>query len=428
MRSGMQQDDFRAAIDIGTTKVCVILAKNRPDRRVELLGIGVAPNRGMTRGVVSDPEALTGSVREAVGKAASEAGVAIARAYVGLSGTHIQSHHHWNNVPREGGVHAVTESDLHAALRAASRVEMTADRRLLHVIPRTYSLDGIHGIRNPLGMHTGELHIESIVITGSNDHIFSLQDAVRRAGVEPMNMVVEPLSTADSVITADEREDGVVLVDVGGGSTDVSVFHDSSIVHTAVIPVGGQHFSNDLSVAFSIPYQDAERLKIEKGTCAPETAAMKEEVHIRPVNLGETLTITRREVGQVLKDRAQELFRMILLKLDAEHLREVPMERFVFTGGGSKLEGFQQLARFMFQRKIRTGLPRGLDGLPEVNRDPAYAAAAGITLWGVRNLPRETHISGSRRSASSPDYITRQEEKQGVISSLTGWLAGRKND
>jgi cell division protein FtsA len=420
----MIQEDYRAAIDVGTTKVCAILAKKRADHRVELLGIGVAPNKGMTRGVVTNREAVSSAVEQAVERAASEAGVSIVRAHVGLTGTQVESEHKWNGVQRDSGVKAVTEADLAAALRSASRLELNADRRLLHVIPRTYALDGIQGVRNPLGMHTAELHIESIVMTGSNDQIFNLQDAVRRAGVEPMNMVVEALSTADAVLTADEREDGVVLVDCGGGTTDISVFQDGSIIHTGSIPVGGHHFTNDLSIAFSLEFEDAERLKLEKGTCAPEMAAMSEEVTIRPVNLPDPLTITRREVGQVLKDRAQELFRMLLLKLDAEHIREIPLERVVFTGGGAKMEGFLQMAKYMLQRKVRLGSPRGLDGLPDVNRDPAYAAAVGITLWGMKNLPRENHISGTVRRGSTS---TRKEgHGSGVMSSLTGWLPGKK--
>lgn len=421
----MIQDDYRAAIDIGTTKVAAILSRKRQDRRVELLGIGVAPNRGMVRGAVNDAEAVSQAVKEAVTKAASESGVAISRAYVGLTGTQLESTHRWNNVPRDSGVRAVTETDINAALRTASRLELNADRRLLHVIPRSYSLDGIHGVRNPLGMHSSELHIESMVITGSNDHIFAIQDAVRKAGVEPMNMVVEPLSTAESVLTSDEKEDGVVLIDVGGGTTDISVFHEGTIIHTAAVPVGGHHFTNDLSIAFSIEFEDAERLKLEKGTCAPEASSMKEQVTIKPINLPDPLTITKREVGQVLRDRAQELFRMVLLKLDSEHLRELPLERIVFTGGGSKLQGFEPLSRYMLQRKIRQGVPRGIDGLPEVNRDPAYAAATGITLWGYRNLPHESHVTGSRKSSVQQAY-TGVEEKHGKMSSLTGWLPGRK--
>ncbi len=421
----MIQDDYRAAIDIGTTKVCAILSRKRQGGRAELLGIGVAPNRGMVRGAVNDVDAVAESVKEAVTKASADSGAAISRAYVGLTGTHLESTHRWNNVPRDSGVRAVTETDISAALRTASRLELNADRRLLHVIPRSYSLDGIHGVRNPLGMHSSELHIESLVVTGSNDHIFAIQDAVRKAGVEPMNMVVEPLSTAESVLTSDEKEDGVVLIDVGGGTTDISVFHEGTIIHTAAVPVGGHHFTNDLSIAFSIEFEDAERLKLEKGTCAPDASSMKEQVTIKPVNLPDPLTVTKREVGQVLRDRAQELFRMVLLKLDSEHLRELPLERIVFTGGGSKLQGFEPLARYMLQRKIRQGVPRGLEGLPEVNRDPAYAAAAGITLWGYRNLPHESHVTGSRKSTPQQIY-TGVEEKSGKRSSLTGWLPGRK--
>jgi cell division protein FtsA len=422
----MIQDDYRAAIDIGATKVCAILARKRQDHRVELLGIGVAPNRGMVRGTVNDTEAVSQAVREAVSRAGSESGVTISRAYIGLTGAHLESQHRWSNVPRDPGVRAVTDTDISAALRTASRMEINADRRLLHVIPRSYSLDGIHGVRNPLGMHTGELHIESVVITGSNDHIYNIQEAVRKGGVEPMNMVVEPLSTADAVLTSDEKEDGVVLIDIGGGATDISVFHGGAIIHTDVVPVGGHHFTNDLSIAFSLEFDDAERLKIEKGTCSPDTAAMKEQVTIRPVNFPEPLTITRREVGQVLRDRAQEMFRIVLLKLDTEHLREVPLERVVFTGGGSKLEGLESLARFMFQRKVRLGVPRGLEGLPDVNRDPAYAAAVGITLWGFKNLPKESHVTGSRNGASRSQQAQRGE-RQGVISSLAGWI-GRKGN
>jgi cell division protein FtsA len=420
----MLQDDYRAAIDIGTTKVCAILTRKRQDRRVELLGIGVAPNCGMVRGTVNDAAAVTAAVKEAIARAASDSGIAISRAYIGLTGSQLTSTHRWTNVPRDPGVRAVTETDISAALRTASKMEINGDRSLLHVIPRSYSLDGIHGVRNPLGMHSSELHIESVVLTGSSDHIFSMQDAVRKAGVEPMTLVVESLSTAESVLTADEIEDGVVLVDVGGGTTDLSVFHQGSIIHSAAIPVGGHHFTNDLSIAFSLEFEDAERLKVDKGTCAPDSASMKEQVTIKPVNMLDPLVITKREVGQVLRDRTQELFRMVLLKLDSEHLRELPLERIVFTGGGSKLQGFEQLARFMFQRKIRMGVPKGLEGLPDVNRDTAYSAAVGIALWGYRNLPFENHVSGSRKSSNNLSYSGSDREHK--RSGLTSWIPGRK--
>lgn len=415
----MIQDDYRAAIDIGTTKVCAILARKRPDHRVELLGIGIAPCNGMSRGTVSDPQAVAEAVRSAVSALSEDAGMNIARAYIGLTGSHLQSQNRWNNVPRDPGMRAVSDQDLALALRSAGKVELGPDRRLLHVIPRTYALDGIHGVRNPIGMHTSELHIQSHVITGSVNHIRSLQDAVKAAGVTPLEIVVEPVASADAVLTADEREDGAILVDVGGGTSDIAVFYEGAIVHTAVLPVGGFQFTNDLSIAFSLDFEDAEQLKIEYGTAAPELVGMTDEITIHPTNMDEPLTVTRREVGQVLKERVHELFQMIRLKLDEPHLAEVPIEHIVFTGGGAKLEGFLNLAKFVFQTKVRLASPRGLDGLPEPNRDPAYSAAVGITLWGMRNLPRENHVSRPRQTAAV------EERGGGVFSALKGWIPGR---
>ena len=418
----MIQDDYRVAVDIGTTKVCAIIARKRADHRVELLGIGVAPCTGMGRGNVTDKAGVAEAVREAVDAASRSAGVSVHRAYIGITGSHIDSRNRWNTVPRQAGVHAVSDHDLSSALRAASKVELGEDRRLLHVIPRTYSLDGIHGVRNPLGMHTAELHIQSHVITGSIAHIAALQEAVRDARIMPTNTVVEPVASADAVLSADEREEGAVLVDIGGGTADIAVLHEGSIVHTTVLPVGGFQFTNDLSIAFDIDFTEAEQLKLEHGTCAPELVARTEEVTLHPKRLGEPLTITKREVGQVLRERVQELFRMVLLRLDEPHLADVPLERVVFTGGGAKLNGLLNLAKFVFQRRVRLGGPRGLDGLPEAHRDPAYSAAVGIMLWGMRNLPVENHVG--KMSAAPSKSAGPESASPGVLKGLRGWLPG----
>jgi cell division protein FtsA len=295
------------------------------------------------------------------------------------------------------------------------------------VIPRSYTLDGLHGVRNPLGMHTGELHIESHVITGSISKITKLHNAVSDAGVRISSMVVEPVASADAVLTADEREEGAVLIDVGGGTSDIAVYQGGTVIHTAVIPVGGFQFSNDLSIAFAIDFDSAERLKIEHGTAAPELAGISEEITLHPTTMSQSLIITKREIGQVLKERASELFRMILLKLDEPHLADIPTERIVFTGGGAKLEGFLNIAKYVFQRKVRLGTPRGLDGMPEGTNDPSYSAAAGIALWGMRNLPAENHISHRRGAPVSG--VSGQNEKalNGALAIVRGWLPRRES-
>ncbi len=424
----MLQEDFRVAIDIGTTKVCTIITHRRADHRVEVAGIGVVPCNGMSKGIVEDSQAVTAAVRESMAVAAAAADVEITTVYAGLTGSHIESKNRWSNVPRADGVRAVTDLDISAAKKAAGKFDLAEDRKLLHVIPRSYTLDGLHGVRNPLGMHTGELHIESHVITGSISKITRLHNAVSDAGVRISSMVVEPVASADAVLTADEREEGAVLIDVGGGTSDIAVYQGGTVIHTAVIPVGGFQFSNDLSIAFAIDFDSAERLKIEHGTAAPELAGISEEITLHPTTMSQSLIITKREIGQVLKERASELFRMILLKLDEPHLADIPTERIVFTGGGAKLEGFLNIAKYIFQRKVRLGTPRGLDGMPEGTNDPSYSAAAGIALWGMRNLPAENHIS--HRKGAPVSGVSGQNEKalNGALAIVRGWLPRREPD
>jgi cell division protein FtsA len=429
----MMQEDFRVAIDIGTTKVCTIIARKRADHRIEVAGIGFVPCNGMSKGMVADSAAVTAAVKESVALAAAEAGVEITTVYAGLTGSHVESKNRWVVVPRPDGVRTVTDLDISAAKKASGAVNLADDRKLLHVIPRSYALDGLYGIRNPLGMHTSDLHVESHVITGSISKITDLHNAVSDAGVRVSSMVVEPLASADAVLTADEREEGVVLVDVGGGTSDIAVYHDGALVHTAVIPVGGWQFSNDLSIAFAIGFDEAEKLKIEHGTAAPELAGMKEEITLNPTTMDVPLTITKREVGQILKERTSELFRMIMLKLEEPHLADIPTDRIVFTGGGAKLDGFLNIAKLLFQRKVRLTTPRGLDGMPKGTNDPSYSAAAGIALWGMRNLPVENHViqdknASATSTSESSDSDTVTKSSTGALSTIRGWLPKRDSD
>ena len=386
----MLQADFRLAIDIGTTKVCTIIARKRPDHRIEVTGISVIPCKGMNKGLVVDAAAVTSAVLKSIETASEDAGVDIDSVYAGLTGNHVESTNRWASVPRAQGMRVITDTDLSSAMAASSAIDLADDRKLLHVIPRSYALDGLHGVRNPLGMHTGELHVESHVITGSISKIDELENAISNAGVGISSMIIEPLASAHAALTADEREEGAILIDVGGGTSDIAVYHDGAVLHTAVIPVGGYQFSNDLSIAFDIDFDEAEQLKIQHGTAAPELTGMKEEITLNPHSMHQPLIITKREVGQILKERATELFRMIQFKLEEPHLVDIPLDRIVFTGGGAKLEGFLNIAKYIFQRKVRLAKPRGLDGMPPGTDDPAYTAAAGIALWGIRNLPTET--------------------------------------
>lgn len=415
----MVQGDCRAVVDIGTTKVRVLVAARRSDRRLELAGMGVAPCDGLHKGVVSDVASVAASVREAAAGLAQMSGLSIVRAYIGLAGAHIDSDDRWSHVPRDPGVRAVTNEDLARALEHVSRFKPAPGQRVLHVIPRSYTLDGVHGVRNPEGMHTGELHIQSQVISGPEGQIEALEAAVNSAGIRPAGVIVEPMATADAVLDPEEKQGVTALVDIGGTKTDIAVFHDGTMLLTAVLPVGGYQFTNDLSIAFSLPYSEAEQLKIEQGTALPDMLGPTNEILIQPVGMAGPLTVTDREVGQVLKDRAEEIIEMSRLKLDIPALAGMPVEHVVLTGGGAQLHGFATLARHVLQKPVRLGVPKGIDGLPEAHREPSMAAAMGMAIWAMRNLPAGSHVMRHREPSSG-----------GVLGALRGWLPsqGSKND
>ncbi|MSQ08693.1 MAG: cell division protein FtsA [Dehalococcoidia bacterium] len=418
MQKGMTliQGDYRAVIDIGTTKVCVILVARRPDRRLEITGLGIAQCDGLRKGVIADTAAVTDAIRRAAEEASQQAGVVLAAAYVGIAGTHIDSDDRWSAVPRGPGVRAVTQDDLVEAVKHVSKFDPAPGQHVLHVIPRTYTLDGLHGVHNPEGMHTQELHVQSQVISGPTEQVEALEAAVNAAGLRCAGVIVEPMATADAVFEPAEKQGVVALVDIGGGKTDIAVFHDGIMVATAMLPVGGYQFTNDLSIAFSLPYADAEKLKVEQGTVIPDFFHAAAEVVIRPTGMQGPLTITHRDIGQILKDRAEELIELVRMKLDIPALAETPVETIVVTGGGAQLRDFITLTKHSLQKKIRLGAPKGLDGLPETHRDPSIAAAAGMAMWAMRNLPAEGH-------AARP-----YEPSAGVIGTLRGLLPHAKSD
>ncbi len=414
----MIQEDYRAAIDIGTTKVCTVLGRQRPDGEIEVSGIGVAPCSGLSKGVVTDVQATAAAVRASLADASASSGLTIGSAYVGLSGSHIESVNRWDQVHPTGPVKVITQEDMDAALASVRQLVVSDNgTQLLHVIPRGYALDARHVVRNPLGMHAGELHMNTHVVTGDRESLGRLKAAVEAAGVRVAGLIVEPIASAEAALTADERDEGAVLLDIGGGTTDIAVFLSGQIAHTAVLPVGGWQFSNDLVTALTTSYEEAEELKVTHGSVTPELATMREEITVATLAEGVDgpLTITRRELGQLLKERAQELFKLVRMKLSEFEGGARSTNRVVLTGGGAKLDGMQGLARYIFQGHVRTASPRALDGLPVERQDPAYSAGVGMLIWGLRNLPRGTHLSSARMSAGPGEAAKR------AVGALRGW-------
>ena len=253
----MIQEDYRAAIDVGTTKVVTVIGRQRPDGSVEIAGMGVTPCNGLSKGMVDDGVATTRSIKESIRLASNEAGVTIKSAYVGLSGSHIESHNRWDQVQANPTTSVITQEVLDASVATVRELAIETEGQLLHVIPRGYTLDKRHTVRAPLGMHARELLAHTHVVKGDKNRIERLRSAAEAAGIKVADMIVEPIASAEAALTMNEREEGVVLLDIGGGTTDIAVFVGGQIVHSAVLPVGGWQFTNDLVIAFMTSFEEA---------------------------------------------------------------------------------------------------------------------------------------------------------------------------
>ena len=387
----MKSDDFRVAIDIGTTKICTMVGRIKDQNTYEVINITTIDNNGMNRGLVVDEQLVSECISKSIESISKDVGINIDKAFFGVSGAHLESKNHWTNISRPSGMTSITQNDIDEALKIASKIDLNNDRKLLHAIPRSYTLDGLHGIVNPLGMHTAELHVETHIITGSLGSINNIQNCLSKSKIKVAGIVAEPLASAEAVLSPTEKEEGCVVVDIGGGTTDIAVFDNGNIVHSKVLPIGGNLFTSDISIALDLELNASENLKINYGNIGPDQKNATDEITIKPIKMDEEIQITRRELGQILKERAAELIRMISLSLDEPHLVDTDISKFVFTGGGSKLNGFMNVAKYILQANVRLAEPRGLYGIPNTQNDPSISTVVGIMLWGIENKEDSSH-------------------------------------
>tara|TARA_B100000427_G_scaffold24937_1_gene18508 strand:- start:1185 stop:2435 length:1251 start_codon:yes stop_codon:yes gene_type:complete len=387
----MKSDDIRVAIDIGTTKICTMVGRIKDQNTYEVINITTIDNNGMNRGLVVDEQLVSECITKSIESISKDVGINIDKAFFGVSGAHLESKNHWTNISRPSGMTSITQNDIDEALKIASKIDLNNDRKLLHAIPRSYTLDGLHGIVNPLGMHTAELHVETHIITGSLGSINNIQNCLSKSKIKVAGIVAEPLASAEAVLSPTEKEEGCVVVDIGGGTTDIAVFDNGNIVHSKVLPIGGNLFTSDISIALDLELNASENLKINYGNIGPDQKNATDEITIKPIKMDEEIQITRRELGQILKERAAELIRMISLSLDEPHLVDTDISKFVFTGGGSKLNGFMNVAKYILQANVRLAEPRGLYGIPNTQNDPSISTVVGIMLWGIENKEDSSH-------------------------------------
>src|SRR2546427_3146069 len=378
----MAEQTVLVAIDIGTTKVCVLIGEVAERGGVDVIGIGQAPSDGLRKGVVIDIDRTVQSVANAVDAAERLSGLKVRSAFVGISGSHINSQNSRGMVAVR---HDVDRGDTVRAIEAARAVSIPNTREILHVVPRGYVVDGQEGVRDPIGMTAVRLEVETHIVTASSTSVQNLTKCVQRAGVEIDELVLAPLATAEATLNDEDRELGACLADIGGDTTDVAIFQDGSISHCATIPMGGRSVTADLGIVLRVTPDVAESVKFRYGSAMPMDVDPDEVLQVTSIGEETSHGVTRRHIAEIVESRVTEILKFIGAEIEAAGATNRLQAGLVLTGGGSLLEGVTKAARDQLGMSARVVGPKGLGGLTDQIATPPYSPASGLLLWGAHN-------------------------------------------
>jgi cell division protein FtsA len=367
-------------LDIGTSKVVAIVAEISAESGLEIIGIGSHPSRGLKKGVVVNIESTVQSIQRAVEEAELMAGCQINSVYAGIAGSHIRSlNSHGIVAIRES---EVTSNDVERVIDAARAVAIPADQKILHILPQEFIIDKQEGIREPVGMSGVRLEAKVHMVTGAVSAAQNIVKCVKRCGLEVDDIILEQLASSYAVLTDDEKELGVCLVDIGGGTTDIAIFTDGAIRHTAVIPIAGDQVTNDIAVALRTPTQFAEEIKIKYACALTQLASPEETIEVPSVGDRPPRRLARQTLAEVVEPRYDELLTLIQAELRRSGFEDLIAAGVVLTGGSAKMEGVIELAEEIFHMPVRLGIPQHVAGLVDVVRNPIYATGVGLLLFG----------------------------------------------
>jgi cell division protein FtsA len=375
-------------LDIGTSKVVAIVGEVRQDNEIEIIGIGAHTSRGLKKGVVVNIESTVQSIQRAVEEAELMAGVEIDSVFAGIAGSHVSSLNSHGIVPIKDG--EVSHADVERVIDAARAVAIPADQKILHILPQEFIIDNQEGIHDPAGMSGVRLEARVHMVTGAVSAAQNIVKCVRRCGLEVEDLILEQLASSYSVLEDDEKDLGVCLVDIGGGTTDIAVFTGGSIRHTAVIPIAGDQVTNDIAVALRTPTQHAEEIKLKYACALTQLASADETIEVPSIGDRPPRRLSRQTLAEVVEPRYEELLTLIQAELRRSGYEDLVAGGVVLTGGSSKMEGLIDLAEEVFHMPVRLGIPQYVTGLVDVVRNPIHATGVGLLLFGYRN--RAMHV------------------------------------
>jgi cell division protein FtsA len=387
-----RKERYLVGLDVGTSKIAAIVGEMTGDAGLDIIGLGLTDSRGIRRGIVVNLEATVESIKKAIDEAELTAGVEIDSVHLGLSGAHMKAFNSRGVVAVAGKNREITREDVHRAIDAAKAVALPSGREILHVLPQDFVVDDQDGISAPVGMTGTRLEVNVHIVTGSASSTQNIVACVNRAGVTVLDTVLEQLAASEAVLTDDEKQLGVALVDIGGGTTDFAIFERGSIWHTGVVSVGGDHFTNDIAVGLRTPIPDAEKIKRRCGCALSAIVDEYETIDVPSVGGRKSRVMARRVLSEILQPRAEEVFHLLWDEIRNAGFENSLNSGLVLTGGGALLKGIPEIAQQVFDLPIRRGVPAAVGGLADHVNSPAFATAAGLVMYAHRN-----HVGESAR-------------------------------
>lgn len=408
--SSVETENMIVGLDIGTSKVVAIVGKRKMDGTIEVVGIGSHPSRGLKRGVVVNIETTVQAIQRAVEEAELMAGCRIHSVYAGIAGSHIKSLNSHGIVAIRD--REVTQADIDRVIDAAQAVAIPADQKVLHILPQEFVIDNQEGIKEPMGMSGVRLEAKVHLVTCAVNAAQNIEKCVRRCGLEVDDIILEQLASSYAVLTEDEKELGVCVVDIGGGTTDIAVFTGGAIRHTAVIPIAGDQVTNDIAMALRTPTQNAEEIKIKYACALTQLAGADETIKVPSVGERAPRDLSRQALAEVVEPRYEELFTLVQSELRRSGFEDLIPAGVVITGGSSTMEGVVELAEEIFHMPVRLASPQAVAGMTEVVNNPIYATGVGLLIYGFRQMD----------IGRGP--VLRGEQAPSLLERMKNWFTG----
>ena len=398
--------EILVGLDVGTTKICAVVGEVNEDG-IDIIGVGSAPSQGVRNGVIVNIDAAANAVQRAIEDAEVMAGCDISSVYMSISGGHIKGYNSHGVAPVKHG--EVDKDDIERVIESAKAIAIPTDREVLHVLPQEYILDNVPGIIDPMGMSGVRLETHVHIVTGSVTSAQNLIKCAERCQLETSDIVLSQLASSEAVLTPDEKELGCAVIDIGGGTTDIAIWSKGTVVHTSVLSLGGTHLTNDIGAGLSISMAEAERVKISKG-CAMESAVGADEImEVPSIGGREPNKIPRRLLSNIIEPRMEEILSLAYKEIEASGFKEEIVSGIVITGGTSFMDAVPELAGRVMGLPVRRGVPKGIDGLADNVRNPKYATAVGLLLYGMKN-------------PENPIYQTRDKKSGSWLKGLIEWV------